>query len=127
MSSKLFIAIGLSSLFSSIIAGRVIDIQSVNPLHVSQVGSLTMALSMLLVQLATEYYHFVIYSVFLGIGCGVLGATIVILVLKTVEPRLRSVSFPFGQLVVSLGNLTGPPLIGMLWLDKFIYIYYHFR
>jgi len=113
MSSKLFIAIGLSSLFSSIIAGRVIDIPSVNPLHVSQVGSLTLALSMLLVQLATEYYHFVIYSVFLGGGVGILGATIVILVLKTVEPRLRSVSFPFGQLVTSLGNLTGSPLIGM--------------
>jgi len=113
MSSKLFIAIGLSSLFSSIIAGRVIDIQSVNPLHVSQVGSLTMALSMLLVQLATEYYHFVIYSVFLGIGCGVLVTCLVILLLNTVEPKLRNVSFPIGQLVTSLGNLTGPPLIGM--------------
>ncbi|KAK3706232.1 hypothetical protein QZH41_010930 [Actinostola sp. cb2023] len=110
--SNLFIAIGLSSLCSSLIAGRVVDIHSINPLHISQVGSLSMALSMLLLQLATEYYHFVIYSVFLGFGIGILVTIIVLLMLRTVEPRLRSVSFPFGQMCTSLGNLTGPPLIG---------------
>ncbi|XP_028519032.1 monocarboxylate transporter 13 isoform X2 [Exaiptasia diaphana] len=112
--SNLFIAIGLSSLLSSVIAGRVIDIPTVDPIHVNQVGAFTMAISMLLLQLATKYYHFVIYSVFLGFGCGILVTTIVLVLLRTVEPRLRYVSFPFGQMFISIGNLTGPPLIGFI-------------
>ena len=94
------------------ITGRLLDIRAVNPFHINQVGSLSLALSMLLVQLATKYYHFVIYSVFLGLGIGVLVTSIVALLLKTVEPRLRSVSFPLGQFFTSIGNLTGPPFIG---------------
>jgi MFS family permease len=111
--SKLFTAIGVCSLVSGVVSGRIIDYKRVNPFHVNQVGALSMALGTLLLQLATNYTHFVFFSVFLGFGIGVFNITVVVLFLRTVEPRLKLYSFPIGQMISAIGNFTGSPLIGM--------------
>lgn len=96
------------------------DIKTVNPFHVSQAGALSMGLSMLLLQLATEYYHFIIYSVFLGLGLGTFFTTVIVLLLKTVDIRLSLVAFSLGQCFTSIGNTTGPPLVGMDLVETLI-------
>ncbi|XP_048589865.1 monocarboxylate transporter 10 isoform X2 [Nematostella vectensis] len=113
-SSNLFIVFGVSSLLSSLLSGRILDLPSVNPFHVNQAAALTMALSMLLLQQATRYLHFVVFSVFMGLGIGIFGTTILVLLLNTVDPRLRLISYPIGQMLSSCGNMSGSPLVGFI-------------
>ncbi|XP_031551455.1 monocarboxylate transporter 12-like [Actinia tenebrosa] len=112
--SNLFIAIGVSSMIAGIIAGRVMDYKRVNPFHVNQAGALSMGIATTLLQLSSNYIFFIFFSIFLGFGTGVFSTTIVVLLLRTVEPRLRIYSFPIGQMISAIGNFTGPPLIGFI-------------
>jgi len=100
------------SLVSSVLAGRIMDHKTVNPLHVNQAAALIMAVALFLIQLATKYYHFIIFSFFYGFGVGMFYPTIVVLFLNTVEPRLVRYAWPTGELVSSIGKGVGPPFIG---------------
>ncbi|XP_031551469.1 monocarboxylate transporter 9-like [Actinia tenebrosa] len=112
--SKLFIVIGVCSVVSGIVAGRLMDYKRVNPFHVNQAGSLSMGLATILLQLSSSYILFIFFSIFLGFGVGVFNTTIVVLLLRTVEPRLRLYSFPIGEMLAAIGNITGSPLIGFI-------------
>ncbi|XP_032234902.1 monocarboxylate transporter 10 [Nematostella vectensis] len=112
--SELFIFIGACALASSIVSGRVLDIKSLNPFFVNQFGAVSMGMSMVLLPLATQYTHFVIFSVFLGLGIGCCVTTLIVLVLETVREELRVVAYPIGQFVTSAGNAAGAPLAGFI-------------
>ncbi|KAK3718099.1 hypothetical protein QZH41_017203, partial [Actinostola sp. cb2023] len=107
--SNLFIFIGVCSLIATVVAGRVMDIQAVNPFHVNQIGSLMMALCMILIQMATKYYHFIIFSFFFGLGIGIFRTTVAVLFLNTVEPALVPYAWPFAEIFTSTGNAMGAP------------------
>ena len=112
--SNLFIIIGVSSLIFAVVAGRVMDNQAINPFHVNQTSAFIMALCMLLIQMATKYYHFIIFSFFYGLGLGILRTTIGVLFLNTVEPKLVSYAWPVAEILTSFGNAVGAPYVGIL-------------
>ena len=93
------------------------DHKGVNPFHVNQAGALSMGLATIVLQLSSSYILFVFFSIFVGVGIGVFSTTIVVLLLRTVEPKLGLYSFPIGQMITAIGNITGPPLIGMFVLQ----------
>ena len=88
------------------------DHKGVNPFHVNQAGALIMGLATIVLQLSSSYILFVFFSIFLGFGIGVFNTTVIVLLLRTVEPRLRIYSFPIGVMISSMGDFSGPPLIG---------------
>jgi len=78
-----------------------------------------MALCLLLVQLATKYYHFIIFSLFLGLGMGIFRTTLAVLFLNTVEPALVPYAWPVAEIFTSTGNAMGAPFTG-IFLNKIV-------
>ena len=108
-----FIVIGVMSLVSSILAGRIMDNKTVNPFHVNQAAALVMATSLFLTQLANEYYHFMIFSAVFGSGVGAYYTTMEVLYINTGNKKLLKYAWPTAETLPSIGKGVGPPFIGM--------------
>lgn len=109
--------IGVMSLVSSILAGRIMDHKVVDPFHVNQAAAFIMAVSLFFIQLATKYYHFIIFSSFYGLGNGAFRTTIAVLFLNTVEAHLVKYAWPTAEVLTSIGNGAGAPFIGISYLS----------
>jgi len=107
-----FTVIGVMSLVSSILAGRIMDHKTVNPFHVNQAAALIMAVALFLIQLATKYYHFIIFSAVFGSGVGAYYTTIEVLFINTGKKELLKYAWPTAETLPSIGKGVGPPFIG---------------
>ena len=117
-SPRLLMFYGLTSCIARLLAGRVCDLKCINPYYVFQVGSFTAASSIILLPLARSYIHFLVCSLFFGLGAGTSIATSNLIFLTCVDKRRRASAFGLASCLSSLSILASPPLAG-----KFVQVY----
>ncbi|KAL9954127.1 hypothetical protein ACROYT_G041625 [Oculina patagonica] len=113
-SSRLLMFFGLASCFARLLSGRVCDLKHINPRFVFQVGSFTAALSTILLPLARSYSHFLVCSVFFGLGGGTTITTGNLIFLTCVDKRRRASAFGLASFLGSFSILSSAPLAGFL-------------
>jgi len=119
-SAKLLMFYGLSSCIARLLAGRVCDLTWVNSHYVFQVGNFIAALSIIFAPLARSYIHFLVCSLFFGVGAGISISTSNLIFLTCVDERRRASAFGLASCLASFSVLSSPPLAG-----KFIYVTYN--
>ena len=111
-SSRLLMFYGLTSCIARLIAGRVCDLKCINPHFVYQTGSFIAALSIIFLPLSSSHVHFLVCSVFYGLGGGTSMATSNLMFLTCVDERRRASAFGLASCLGSISVLTSPPLAG---------------
>lgn len=111
-SSKLLMIFGVVSCVMRVIAGRLCDIRGVKAIHVFQIGVLVIGLAVLMLGVASTFVHFVVISLFYGIGDGISVTVSNLLLLTTVEPHKRASAFGLANFLISISIATGAPLAG---------------
>lgn len=103
---------GLSSFAFRIVAGRLCDVKSVNPIYVFQFGMLVVSVAAMLFGVPSSYVPFAVISVFFGIGDGMSLTAGNLLLLITVEAKKRASAFGLANMLISVSIAIGAPLSG---------------
>ena len=103
---------GLTSCIARLLAGRVCDLKCINPHVVFQFGSFIGASSIILLPLARSYIHFLVCSLFVGLGNGTSITTSNLIFLTCVDKRRRASAFGLASCLGSLAVLVSSPLAG---------------
>ncbi|CAH3188371.1 unnamed protein product [Porites evermanni] len=84
---------GIASFAARLLIGRLGDCKCVSSLHLIQVGSLGVAITILLLPLARAYTAFVVFSIVDGFLDGLMESQFNLVLLTTVSPQLRATAF----------------------------------
>lgn len=103
---------GVVSCVTRVVAGRLCDIRGLKAIYVYQIGVLVIGLAVLMLGVASTFVHFVVITVFYGIGDGISLTVGNLLLLTTVEPQKRASAFGLANILISIFTATGAPLAG---------------
>ncbi|KAK3698833.1 hypothetical protein QZH41_016040 [Actinostola sp. cb2023] len=113
-SSMLLIYIGVASLIGKVVAGRLCDSPKVSVFLVNQVAGFLITTAIMVLMFATDDKGFIAFAVLYGLGNGSFMVSMYLIWLNTVSPKYKSVGLACGEVVASIGVLTGSPFIGFL-------------
>ena len=108
---------GVVSCLTRVVAGRLCDIRGVKAIYVYQIGVLVIGLAVLMLGVASTFVHFVVITVFYGIGDGI---SLTVGNLLPVEPQKRASAFGLANILISIFTATGAPLAG--WYKARLFI-----
>lgn len=117
-SSLLLMYLGLTSCITRVITGFICNLKFINPHFAYQVGAFATAVSVSLFARATSYSWFVVFSVFSGLGQGIVLTTSNLIFLTCVDNKRRATAFGLATCLTSFAQLSSPPFAGFL-ADKF--------
>ena len=118
--ARLIMFFGIASFAARLLIGRLGDCKCVSSLHLIQVGSLGVAITILLLPLARAYSTFVVFSIVDGFLDGLIGSQINLVLLTTVSPQVRATAFGYANCLVSLTLTIGPSVAGQHYRDCLI-------
>ena len=110
--ARLIMFFGIASFAARLLIGRLGDCKCVSSLHLIQVGSLGVAITILLLRLARAYSAFVVCSIVDGFLDGLIGSQINLVLLTTVSPQVRATAFGYANCLVSVTLTIGPSVAG---------------
>ncbi|KAK3730146.1 hypothetical protein QZH41_016924 [Actinostola sp. cb2023] len=117
--SLLFIFIGVCSSVSRIMIGKVIDKKWLTSMQGVQLSVFIIGSSLIPFTQAKEYYHFVIFAIYYGLGNGAFISTHNYFLLTCFgDSRKDALGFGMGGIVSSLPVFIGPPIAGFI-ADEF--------
>ena len=101
---------GIASFSARLLIGRLGDCKCFSSLHLIQVGSLGVAITILLLPLARAYTAFVVFSIVDGFLDGLMGSHFNLVLLTTVSPQLRGTAFGCANCLASVTLTIGPSI-----------------
>ena len=110
--ARLMMFFGIASFSARLLIGKLGDCKCVSSLLLIQVGSLGLAITILLLPLARAYTAFVAFSIVDGFLDGVIGSQFNLVLLTTVSPQLRATAFGYANCLASLTLTIGPSIAG---------------
>ena len=111
--SLLFIFIGICSGLSKVIIGKVLDNKWLSSIRVLQLSSFIIGSSLLFLTLAKEYYHFILFAIYYGIGNGTFIISHYFFLMTCFgDARKDAVGYGMGQIVKSMPIFAGAPIAG---------------
>lgn len=110
--SHFYMFLGISSVASGLLIGRLCDVKSVNIRYINQLGIAVAGLATLLLPLARSYVSVAFYTVVFGFAVGAFVTTQNVILLSIVGPDRRAAAFGFGQMLCAVALASGPPLAG---------------
>ena len=114
LASKLYIYHGLSSIFGTIIFGRLCDFHCVNARYVCQAVALLAGAATILVTQSKLYSVLAAYVVVFGVCNGAFACTVFIVILTCVPQEQRPSAIGWQWLLSSFTVASGSPMVGEL-------------
>ena len=111
-SSRLLMYFGLVSCIARLITGRLCDLTWINLHHVFQVGGFISAIAVTVFPVAHNYSLFVLFTVMLGVGQGIIITTSNLTFLTCVDNKRRASAFGLANCLTSFATVSSPPLAG---------------
>ena len=121
--ARLLMFFGIASFSARLLIGRLGDCKCVSSLHLIQVGSLGVAITILLLPLARAYRAFVVFSVVDGFLDGLMGSQFNLVLLTTVSPQLRATAFGYANCLASLTLTIGPSIAGQYQITSHVGVF----
>ena len=119
MASKLYLVLGLCSVFARLLAGRLCDFTFVNRRYLYHICLSVTGISTLLCPLAKTFPTLLLYFITFGFFDGAQSAVANVLLLNAVCEEQRARAFGTWLFFLSLSMASGPPLAGK-WADVFL-------
>ncbi|XP_031569302.1 monocarboxylate transporter 10-like [Actinia tenebrosa] len=113
-SSTLLVFVGIATIVSRLVSGRLCDVSFIKPRYVHQLGIILSGISTILLTFAVNYTHLIIFSVFFGIADGAFRVTTNILFMNTVDIPRKPSAFGQANMITSFSNAAGPAIAGMM-------------
>lgn len=109
--SRLYLYSGLTSLILRPVIGRLCDIKWIDVCYIYQLAAFIDGVATLLLPLATEYHHFVLYFIVWGFADGTNGCSVCVAIIDCFTSKHRnfalSVSFTISCVVAAAGPALG--------------------
>ena len=121
--ARLLMFFGIASFSARLLIGRLGDCKCVSSLHLIQVGSLGVAITILLLPLARAYRAFVVFSIVDGFLDGLMGSQFNLVLLTTVSPQLRATAFGYANCLASLTLTIGPSIAGQYYIASHVGVF----
>jgi MFS family permease len=113
-SSTLLVFVGIATIVSRLISGRLCDVSFIKPRYVQQAGVILSGISTILLTFAVNYTHLIIFSLFYGIADGAFRVSVNILFMNTVDIPRKPSAFGQANMIMSVSSAAGPALAGKL-------------
>lgn len=114
IASKLYLVLGLCSVFARLLAGRLCDFTFVNRRYLYHVCLSVTGISTLLCPLAKTFPNLLLYFITFGFFDGAQSSVANVLLLNAVREEQRARAFGSWLFFLSLSMASGPPLAGYI-------------